>query len=350
MAIHLPAHISEREGPHYWPDGRADLSHWEDCAWCSAGMAYDVATGGKIQPTLIDMELVRSRVMGPSDGTNAQQLMAGIRAAWGWVPRLVPYNATFASLWSAVPVGGALDLMGRLSMFPDGHRLRRFSPTYLGGHAVCVVKLDEVTGWWDDPLAPQAGYAGERATTAELATFYGGLRGGGADTIITPPAVAVAAQGVEMFPVIHQLDYPAPRQFTIPAGTTLIGYDPSTPNVRYGEQTWALASQGEVVAEAAFDWQGGRPSFPDSGAFDPLNPVRPFLLVRGDAAYAGAYKGRWILKGLVQLAPLPAPAPGGITQAQLEAAAAAAATTAHDTTRSSAVAAGRAHLTALEAI
>lgn len=356
MTIHYPTFNSEREGAHYWPDGRYDDSHWEDCAWNSLGMARDVATGGATRPTHTEMERIRSLVMGPLGGTTAQQLMAGARIAWGWTPKLIPYNATWATVWASVPVGGAFVLMGRLSMFPVGHRLRRFQPTYTGGHAICGVKEDEAGGRGFDPLGPLTGYAGERWTAAEFATFYGGLRGGGADTIVTPPAVAVAAQGVEMFPIVtvRPLAAPNPRAFTVKKGATLIGYDPSTPNVRYFETTFAADSSAHVDAEVAIDWFNGRPSFPDSSVTDPLLP-RNFAFGR---VIDGVYAGKLINLGLklpdglgggpaIVLDPAAPSTVGGISPDQLAAAVLNATTTTKDDTKKRARAASDAAIAAV---
>jgi hypothetical protein len=318
--MRYPTFNSEREGAHYWPDGRYDDSHWEDCAWNSLGMARDVATGGATAPSHTEMERIRGLVMGPLLGTTAQQLMAGARAAWGWVPKVIPYNATWSTVWASVPIGGAFVLMGRLSMFPDGHRLRRFQPTYTGGHAICGVKEDETGGRGFDPLGPLTGYAGERWTAAEFATFYGGLRGGGADTIVTPPAVAVAAQGVEMYPIVYvrPLAAPNPRQFTVKKGAIVIGYDPATPNVRYAETTFAADSSAHVDAEIAVDWRnfGAVRPVPDSGGGWGFWRV-----------VDGTYAGKLIVAGLklpdgspaLILEPPTPVAAGGITQAQVDA-------------------------------
>lgn len=342
-------HISEQEGPHYWPDGRADLTRWEDCAWCATGMAYDIATGGLVQPTLVQMELVRSRVMGPADGTNAQQLMQAIKAAWGWTPRLIAQNATWATVWASIPLGGAAVLLGRLSMFPAGHRLRRWSPNYLGGHAILLIKESETAGWWDDPLAPQVGYSGEAVTPGEAATFYGGLRGVGCDTIITPAAVTAPAQGVEMYPIItvRPLDAPSPRAMTFKKGAVVIGYDPATPNVRYFETTFTADSSAHVDADVAVDWRnfGAARPIPDSGGTYAFRRV-----------VDGTYAGKLVLTNLKLPDGSPAfvldpPTPGtAATQAQLDQAAAAASEAARIVTRTKAATLVRGAAAAIDTI
>ena len=296
QSIYVPRHNSEREVGHYWPDGRYDCPSWEDCAWNSTGMTRDVATGGAQSPTHEQMEKVRSLVMGPDGPTGSALLMAGIAQAWGWTPARTAYNATFETTWARVPVGGAAALMGRLSALPSDSRLRRWQPSYAGGHAICAVKLPDGRAWWDDPLAPST-YIGEFVSVDELRTYFGGLRVAGADTIYSGPGIAPIVQGVEMYPIVtvRPLAAPNPRPFTIKAGATVIGYDPATPGVRYNEKVWTADSTGFAVAEVAVDWAnlGGQPR--------PVPSGDPFLLVNPDPAYGGAYRGQL----LVKLAKLP---------------------------------------------
>lgn len=48
----------------------------------------------------------------------------------------------------------ALAIAGSLGHFPAGHRLRRWQPSYTGGHAICLVTLPDDMLLWLDPLAP----------------------------------------------------------------------------------------------------------------------------------------------------------------------------------------------------
>lgn len=72
----------------------------------------------------------------------------------------------------AVLSGGtnALILPGSLGRLPVGDRLRRWQPSYTGGHMITVIALGGGRVWWLDPLAPD-GYAGEEASVDEALAF-----------------------------------------------------------------------------------------------------------------------------------------------------------------------------------
>lgn len=101
-----------------------------------------------------------------------------------------------------------------------------------------------------------------------------------------------------MFPVVTLTPYPdGPRTVTIPAGTTLAGYDPAQPGRTLKTSTWTNGSSMHADAEASVAWIGtGTAPIPKGG---------PFLRITD-----GVYAGLLVIKGLVQVAaPPPPPAP-----------------------------------------
>ena len=67
-------------------------------------------------------------------------------------------------------VGNALAIAGRLSHFPPGHFLRRWQPSFSGGHAIAVVNDGQPKLLWLDPLAPD-GHPGDRVSISDVLTF-----------------------------------------------------------------------------------------------------------------------------------------------------------------------------------
>lgn len=172
-----PAHVSEREGAHVQFDGQADDAVWEDCVPCSiVDLANPLVGSAKCPPTLTEAEKLRDAAGYPPTGaTDVARYVAAVRARYGLTLQVLS-GASDAALFAAVPVGQGASIMGRLSNFPAGHRLRRFQPKYTGLHEWAIAHLP--TAWWlVDPLGPQTGYAGEAVTQAEIATFFVGSAG-----------------------------------------------------------------------------------------------------------------------------------------------------------------------------
>src|SRR5204862_442717 len=63
--------------------------------------------------------------------------------------------------------GLAVSVGGQLSNFPAGDPLRRYAPSYTGGHRICFLTS---TRTWLDPLAPWK-YAGDTVTVSKVLTF-----------------------------------------------------------------------------------------------------------------------------------------------------------------------------------
>jgi hypothetical protein len=66
--------------------------------------------------------------------------------------------------------GQAFAVAGSLGGLPEGHRLRRWQPTYTGGHAICIVSLGDDKVWWGDPLALMRG-DGDEASVDRVMDF-----------------------------------------------------------------------------------------------------------------------------------------------------------------------------------
>jgi hypothetical protein len=80
-------------------------------------------------------------------------------------------------------------------------------------------------------------------------------------------------------PVIARTPFPAPRQFFISKGTTLVGFDPAYPDGRFGRLTpWPFASSAHADAVVYVTW----PGFPGTSA--PFPRGGPYLEV-ADGVY-----------------------------------------------------------------
>lgn len=180
-AIPWHTHVSERELAHQWPDGQQDDGRWEDCLWCSCvEMLND--TWKDVPDTLAFAEKLRDASgEPPTGGSNAWDAARGIKVVTGLV---VPPIRGFDSLWNALKPGTAAAIAGSMGAFPSGHRLRRWLPSFAGGHSVYVARVDaNARVWWCDPLAPRqvtaGGYNGEWVLKGDLKRFVDKLPGGG---------------------------------------------------------------------------------------------------------------------------------------------------------------------------
>lgn len=94
----------------------------------------------------------------------------------------------------------------------------------------------------------------------------------------------------------------APRQFSIPAGTTLNGYDPARPGKAIVSQTFPTGSSAPADARVRVEW-------PDVSPL-PIPNGYPFL-----RCTAGIYAGLLVVESYVKLAPAPAAPPADCTAA-----------------------------------
>jgi hypothetical protein len=135
--------VSERES------GR-----WIDCAPCSAVMAAHAAKAS-VPATLSAAHRVRSAAGLPhSGGMTAAQVDAGLRLAYG--VDLVPVAK--ADIPAKIAAGYAVVAVLTYGSLPSN--LRRWQPSFTGGHSVCLAGTKDGKIGWFDPLAP-AGYSGE---------------------------------------------------------------------------------------------------------------------------------------------------------------------------------------------
>jgi hypothetical protein len=170
-ALWMHNHVSERELAHVWPDGQKDDGSWEDCLWCSV-VEWLNDTWADVPDTHAYAEKLRDlsgdAPTGGSNFTNVQKALDVLRIPLALEPKLFP------TFWSRLAPGTGGVANGSMGSFPAGHRLRRHDPGFAGGHSVYVARVDaQDRVWWCDPLAADAGYAGEWVSRAELAQFMG---------------------------------------------------------------------------------------------------------------------------------------------------------------------------------
>lgn len=270
-------HVSERE---------ADGS-WEDCLPTSAVMHARAARDRSIPATHDEAEALRRASGAPmTGGMTVGQIVIGLRNRYGWdggapvttaeVPtRLLPG-------WSAI-------VNGRLANFPSGHRLRRWQPGFAGWHSVWVGRLLDGTFWWDDPLAPPTGYAGEPITEAELRTYTTGWTS-------CHLVARMLWEGRTVFPVVTRIPYSQPVAWRVSAGVTLNGYDPARPGQVVKSMRFDKPSMAHATADVSVRWVG------IEYAAAPVPKGGPFLEVAD-----GAFAGLLVVKGLVVVDPIPDP-------------------------------------------
>lgn len=171
-------HVSERQP-----------GAWIDCTWDS-GVEFCRLTHDKAIPaTHAEGDALRKASGDLTGGSNIGDLRRGIRARYGyWAPLPI---IGFSALWTALKPGTAAVVQGSMAAFGPSHRLSRFDPTFDGGHAVLVMRLDgNDRVWWCDPEGPATGYNGEWVSRAELSSFVKAFAG----QHIVAPILTVAAQ------------------------------------------------------------------------------------------------------------------------------------------------------------
>ena len=255
-------HVSERETAHRWPDGRWDDSRWEDCAWAVAiewlRLTYDPA----IPATHPEAELLRAASGEPPlGGSNTGDVLKGISNRYKL--QAGPELGDAALVIALRNPGTAAIAGGKMGNFPAGHRLRRWDPPFTGGHSVLLVRLDDGTLWWCDPLAPTGNYKGEQVTEAEAKTFIAGFAG----THLARPLLLS-----EMFPVVTHNKFPdGQRKFHVKSGSTVRGYDPAQPGKIVKQLTFTKDSSADCDARVYVAWQqvptGASAPVPRGGPF-----------------------------------------------------------------------------------
>jgi hypothetical protein len=160
-------HISERES-----DGS-----WEDCTWDSGLEWYRLCYDDSKPATHAEAQALRAASGEPATGgSNLGDLRTGIARRYGkTMPAVI---SGFSALWAALTPGNAAVCQGGMSAFSSGHRLSRWQTNFDGSHAVFIARVDATDRvWWCDPLATDAGYAGEWITKAELASYVNAFGG-----------------------------------------------------------------------------------------------------------------------------------------------------------------------------
>lgn len=171
MTYITPAHVSELEVAHT-TDGHPDDAYPEDCVWCS-GLMLHLAAHPEYGTPASHTEAERLRLDAGKPlterGSTLAELVKGYTIRYRYTPTVI---SGFTAAWKALTTGKGAVVTGLMGNLPAGHRLRRFSPNYTGGHAVYVARMDDqMRVWWMDPLAPQGTYGGEWASSSELASF-----------------------------------------------------------------------------------------------------------------------------------------------------------------------------------
>lgn len=159
-------HVSERQP-----------GAWLDCRWMSAVEFVNAVEG--CPATHEEGDALRADSGDLIGGSNMGDQIRGMLKRYGWIGEVKPNTDILK-----VPVGHAVTLDGNMGAFFEGHRLRRWDPTFAGDHAVAVFRLPR-GWWWCDPLAPrffgpkpQTEYTGQWVVADELRAFVAALPGG----------------------------------------------------------------------------------------------------------------------------------------------------------------------------
>lgn len=161
-------------------------------------------------------EVLRFRAAGGAsdDGyTNNQHLERGLKNRYNVEVETV---LRYPLIWTKLRPGQGAALFGILARFPYSHHLRRWDPSYRGGHVVFVERLDSTNRvWWMDPLAPAASrigsrtviYRGEWASASELQTFLGGNQAVRGRTALITSLASVAKVETEPMLLLFETEY-----------------------------------------------------------------------------------------------------------------------------------------------
>lgn len=173
-------HVSEREIAHTWPDGQKDDARWEDCTWCSLVMFLHDLGYDFVPPTHAEAERLRDAAgVKPTGASAAWQNLLGVKRRYPQIiqPIHAVDNRHFNLLWAALTPGTSAVVQGSMGVM-SAH-WRRHDPGFGGTHAAEATRRDDSDRvWWDDPLGPTTGYAGEWMSKADLQRFVQGFPGG----------------------------------------------------------------------------------------------------------------------------------------------------------------------------
>ena len=261
LAQHI--HVSEREVAHTWPDGQSDDSKWEDCTMDSGTELARLCHDPAIPATHVESEHLRDDAgVRPIGGTTIANLVKGYAVRYKWTAGLQNVSG-FATLWAALTPGKAAVAQGSYVNFPIGYTLRRFEPSFTGGHAVFVARVDSQDRvWWCDPLAPQGTYQGQWVTKADLKKYVDSFDGNHLVSTIIKPVTPTPAE-----PPMPILTAYLPGYSIVVKSGSNIRKDPSTAaspiRVLTKDETWSIIGtvNGATLSGVAvwyLRWAGGQ--------------------------------------------------------------------------------------------
>lgn len=155
--------------PKVWTERNTGSVGWTDCTWCSVLMVV-VGSGYTAFPGGIYTEVERKAFRGGDARLNFAGGIEHAKSRYG-VTVVSPAPMSMAQLGAALSAPNRVwAIAGKLANFPNGHRLRRWQPSFLDFHAVCVASDASAHLTWLDPLAPNLS-DGEGVTIAEVQQF-----------------------------------------------------------------------------------------------------------------------------------------------------------------------------------
>jgi hypothetical protein len=148
-----------------------NASGYKDCTYASGlmGMVYGGYTAFPkgVYSTEEREALERSDDQPNETGASLSDLRVAIRRRYG-KDRVINAPAALSGLLDRDNTGYVVQ--GNPGSFPAGHRLRRWQPSFAGGHAVFVYRRSDGTYRWLDPLAT-AKFEGDIVSKADVLTF-----------------------------------------------------------------------------------------------------------------------------------------------------------------------------------
>ncbi len=106
----------------------------------------------------------------PGGGATFPICDSGSNRRYGRVLRRIPDGSRIGLTNELRKTGQALAIAGSFRQFPSGHPIRRWQPSFTGGHAVTVVNDGQGSLLWLDPLAPD-GHPGDRVSINDVLLF-----------------------------------------------------------------------------------------------------------------------------------------------------------------------------------
>lgn len=252
--MNLPSwhkHVSERQP-----------GAWIDCTWDS-GVEYVRLTHNKSVPAT-HAEGDALRVAGgraSGGGGTIENLRTGIKVRYGYVATAAVHG--FAALWAALKPGTACVAQGSMIAFGPKDVLSRFDPTFDGGHAVLIMRLDSTDRvWWCDPEAPAGSYKGEWVSKSKLKAFIDAFSGGH----IVAPILAEAATETTEPPMPTITSYTPGYTAVFKAGTNVRSTPdttkPALRQIKAGEKVAVVGKAKGALALGSTDWvtwvEGGK--------------------------------------------------------------------------------------------